>query len=117
MTMLTREAQAYPPVRSYLMSIPGPERLRVLGLGEGRWQAFRSVAAMVAVITAVLAGSAIGLLAAVASEHSLAAALVAGGVVGSAALAAMMRSQQSAWERATSTPVSFDADDTGPVRR
>ena len=72
---------------------------------------------MVAVITAVLAGSAIGLLAAVASEHSLAAALVSGGVVAPAALAAMMRSQQSAWERATSTPVSFDADDTGPVRR
>lgn len=96
------------------MSVPGPERLRVLGLGEGRLQAFRSVAAMVAVITAVLAGSAIGLLAAV-SEHSLAAALVAGGVVALAALAAMLRRQQSAWERATSAPVSFDADDTGPV--
>ena len=80
-----------PELTSYLMSVPGPERLRVLGLGEGRWQAFRSVAAMVAVITAVLAGSAIGLLAAVASEHSLAAALVAGGVVALAALAAMMR--------------------------
>jgi hypothetical protein len=106
-----------PELTSYLMSVPGPERLRVLGLGEGRWQAFRSVAAMVAVITAVLAGSAIGLLAAVASEHSLAAALVAGGVVALAALAAMMRIQQSAWERATSAPVSFDTDDTGPVQR
>src|SRR5919201_1422602 len=51
-----------PELAPYLMSVPGPERLRVLGLGEGRWQAFRSVAAMVAVITAVLAGSAIGLL-------------------------------------------------------
>jgi hypothetical protein len=97
-----------PELSSYLMSVPGPERLRVLGLGEGRWQAFRSVAAMVAVITAVLAGSAIGLLAAVASDHSLAAALVPGGVVALAALAAMMRLQQSAWERATSAPVSFD---------
>jgi ABC-type uncharacterized transport system permease subunit len=72
---------------------------------------------MVAVITAVLAGAAIGLLAAVASEHSLAAALVAGGLVALAALAAMMRRQQSAWERATSAPVSFDTDDTGPVQR
>jgi hypothetical protein len=106
-----------PELTSYLMSVPGPERLRVLGLGEGRWQAFRSVAAMVAVITAVLAGSAIGLLAAVASEHSLAAALVAGGVVALGALAAMMRIQQSAWKRATSAPVSFDADDTGSVQR
>ena len=101
-----------PELAPYLMSVPGPERLRVLGLGEGRWQAFRSVAAMVAVITAVLAGSAIALLAVVVSEHSLAAALVAGGVVALAALAAMMRRQQSAWEQATSAPVSFDADHT-----
>jgi ABC-type uncharacterized transport system permease subunit len=72
---------------------------------------------MVAVITAVVAGSAIGLLAAVASEHSLAAALVAGGVVAIAALAAMMRLQESAWERATSAPVSFYSNDTAPVQR
>jgi hypothetical protein len=98
-----------PELTSYLMSVPGPERLRVPEWPEGRWQAFRSVAAMVAVITAVLAGSAIGLVAAVASEHSLAAALVAGGVVALAALAAMMRRQQSAWERATAAPVSFDS--------
>ena len=91
------------------MSVPAPERPRVLGLGEGRWQALRSVAAMVAVITAVLAGSAIGLLAVVVPEHSLAAALVAGGVAALAAVSAMMRRQQSAWEQATSAPVSFDA--------
>lgn len=105
-----------PELASYLMSVPRPERLRVLGLGAGRWQAFRSVAAMVAVITAVLAGSAIGLLAAVASGHSLVAALVAGGLVALAALAAMMRRQQSAWDRAASAPVSFDSDDVGPVQ-
>jgi hypothetical protein len=108
-----------PELTPYLMSVPRPEPLRVLGLPAGRWQAlqaFRTVAAMVAVITAVLAGSAIGLLTAVASEHSLAAALAAGGVVALAALAAMMRIQQSAWERATSAPVSLDADDTGPVQ-
>lgn len=106
-----------PELAPYLMSVPGRQRLRVLGLGEGRWQAFRSVAAMIAVITAVLAGSAIGLLAAVASEHSLAAALVAGGIVGLAALTAMMRRQQSAWERATSAPVSFEEDDMSPGQR
>ena len=61
---------------------------------------------MVAVITAVLAGSGTGLLAAVASDHSLTAALVAGGVVAVAALAAMMRYQQSAWERAAAVPLS-----------
>ena len=72
---------------------------------------------MVAVITAVLAGSAIGLLTAVASEQSLAAALVPGGMVALAVLAVMMRLQQSAWEQAASAPVSFGADDTGSVRR
>ena len=106
-----------PELTSYLMSVPGPEPMRVLGLSAGRWQAFRTVAAMVAVITAVLAGSAIGLLTAVAWEHSLAAALIAGGVVAIAALAAMMRLQQSAWEQAASAPVGFDADDTEPVQR
>lgn len=105
-----------PELTSYLMSVPGPDPMRVLGLSAGRWQAFRTVAAMVAVITAVLAGSAIGLLTAVAAEHSLAAALVAGGVVALAALAAMLRLQQSSWERATSAPVGFDTDDTGPVQ-
>jgi ABC-type uncharacterized transport system permease subunit len=66
---------------------------------------------MVAVITAVLAGSAIGLLVAVVTEHSVASALVAGGVVALAALGATMRRQQAAWEHATSTPVSFEEDD------
>jgi hypothetical protein len=103
---------------SYLETVPGPEPLRVLGLSAGRhWQAFRTVAAMVAVIRAVLAGSAIGLLTAVGSGHSLAAAPVAGGLVALAALAVMMRLQQSAWEQAASAPVRFGADDTGSVRR
>ena len=106
-----------PELTPYLMSVPEPDRLNVLGLWAGRWQQFRTVAAMVAVITAVLAGSAIGLLVAVTSGHSLAAALLAGGVVALAALAAMMRLQLSAWERATSEPVTGDTDDTGPGRR
>jgi hypothetical protein len=59
-------------------------------------------------ITAVLAGSGTGLLAAVASGHSLTAALVAGGVVAVAALTAVMRYQSSAWERAASAPLSVD---------
>jgi hypothetical protein len=95
-----------PELAPYMMGLPGPEPLRVLGLWAGRWQALRTVAAMVAVITAVLAGSAIGLLAGVASAHSLAAALVAGSVVALAALAAMLRLQESAWERAVDRQTS-----------
>jgi hypothetical protein len=54
---------------------------------------------MVAVITAVLADSAGGLLAAAASGHSLIAALVAGVVVAAAALTGLMRYQNAAWIR------------------
>lgn len=106
-----------PELTPYLMSVPRPERLRMLGLWAGHWQGFRTVAGMVAVITAVLAGSTIGLLAAVASDHSLAAALVPGGLVAAAALTALMRYQRSALDRAASAPLSFDADDTGPAQR
>jgi hypothetical protein len=101
-----------PELAPCLMSVPASERLRVLGLWEGRGQAFRSIAGMVAVITAVLAGSAVGLLAVVVSEQSLAAGLAGGGVAAAAALAALIRVQLSAWERAGSAPVSFGADDT-----
>jgi ABC-type thiamin/hydroxymethylpyrimidine transport system permease subunit len=61
---------------------------------------------MVAVITSVLAGSTAGLLAAVSSNQSLLIGLVAGGIVGAAALVAMMRYQRSAWQEAAATPFS-----------
>ena len=98
-----------PELTPYLMSVPEPDRLNVLGLWAGRRQEFRTVAGMVAVITTVLAGSGTGLLAAVASDHSLTAALVAGGIVAVAALAAMTRYQRSVWNRAASAPLSVDA--------
>ena len=88
------------------MSVPEPQRLNVLGLWAGRRQYFRTVAGMVAVITAVLAGSGTGLLAAITSDHSLTAALIAGGAAAVAALSAMVRHQQSGWERAAAVPLS-----------
>ena len=99
-----------PELSPYLLSVPPDERLHVQGLWGGRWQRFRTVAGMVAVITAVLAGSAVGLFAAVASDHSLAAALAAGGVVALAALGALTRYRASAWERAASAPLFVDQD-------
>ena len=95
-----------PELTPFLLSVPHEERLHVQGLWGGRWQKFRTVAGMVAVVTAVLAGSAIGLLAAVVSGHSLAAALAAGGVVAVAVLGALMRSQRFAWERAATAPLT-----------
>jgi hypothetical protein len=90
-----------PELVGYLLSVPPAQRLRMQGLRGGRWQEFLTVAGMVAVVTAVLAGSAAGLLAAVVarSGHSLVAALVAGAVVAGAVLVGLMRYQRSAWER------------------
>jgi hypothetical protein len=85
-----------------------PHGLRVQGLWGGAWQGYRTVAGMVAVITAVLAGSAVGLLTAIVSGHSLAAALAAGGAAAVAALAALMRYQASAWKRSASMPTLSD---------
>jgi hypothetical protein len=80
------------------------DRLQVQGLWGGRWQGLRTVAGMVAFITAVLAGSAVGLLVAIVSAHSLAAALAAGGTAAVATLAALMRYQGSAWKRSALIP-------------
>jgi hypothetical protein len=45
-----------PELLPYMLSVPPTERLPVLGLPRSRWQGWRSVAGMVAVITAALAG-------------------------------------------------------------
>jgi hypothetical protein len=66
---------------------------------------------MVAVITAALAGSAAGLLAAVISNHSLAAALVAGAAVAIAIVWALMRRQTAVWTQASTAQLfSVDAE-------
>jgi hypothetical protein len=97
-----------PQLAGYLLN--PAERLPTTGLGIGLWQQFVTVAGVVAVITAVLAGSAGGLLAAVASGHSLVAALAAGVVVAAAVLAALMRYQNSAWIAGSSVSLSPGAE-------
>jgi hypothetical protein len=94
--------------------LPSPaERLPAPGLGIRLWQQFVTVAGMVAVITAVLSGSAGGLLAAIVSGHSLTAALVAGVVTAATALTGLMRYQNSAWKRA-STASLLPGAEAGP---
>jgi hypothetical protein len=88
-----------PEVTPYLASVSPGERLTIEGLSGGASQRFRTVAGMVGVITAVLAGSTAGLAAAVASS-SLAAALASGVVVAMVVLATLMRYQGSTWDRA-----------------
>jgi hypothetical protein len=100
-----------PELAGYL---PNPaEPLPTPGLGIRLWQQFVTIAGMVAVITAVLAGAASGLLAAVVSGHSLVAALAAGVVIAAAALTGLMRYQNSAWIRGTTASL-FPGAEAGP---
>lgn len=96
-----------PELAGYLVN--PAEQLPTPGLGIRLWQQFVTVAGMVAVITAVLAGSAGGLLAGVASGHSLVAALIVGVIVAAAALTALMRYQNSTWIRGSTVSLFPDA--------
>jgi hypothetical protein len=98
-----------PELREYLVSVP-PTVFTPGSLLAGRRQVFRSVAGMVGVITAVLAGATAALIAIIASSHSLAAALVSGIVVGLATIIVLMRFQESAFLRAVATPLLADHD-------
>jgi hypothetical protein len=101
-----------PELAPYLLSVPPSERLRVQGLGGGRFQLFRSVAGMVGVVTAVLAGSAAGLAAILISGHSLAATLITGTAVTATAGFVLTRGHESIWRRDSATPLTEDGDET-----
>src|SRR5215469_15010057 len=83
-----------PEITGYLISVPPPQRLSIQGLDTGSWRGSRTI---VGVVTAVLAGSAAGLIAAVAADHSAMVGFATGGVVAVATAVALMRWQHSAW--------------------
>lgn len=89
--------EAAPELTAYLATAPPQRRLVLQGLHGGYGQVFRTVAGMIGVVTAVLTGSAAGLLAVLASGHSAVAGFAAGGAVGMAVLAALMSFQYRAW--------------------
>jgi hypothetical protein len=89
-----------PGLARYLFSVPPEGRLQMQALHLGRWEDLLTVAGMVAVITSVLVGSAVALLAAAVSHHSLAYALVLGLPAGVVSLALLQRAQHRAWARA-----------------
>jgi hypothetical protein len=93
-----------PEITGYLVSVPPPQRLSIQGLDTGPWQGFRTIAGMVGVVTAVLAGSAAGLIAVVAAGHSAMAGFVTGGVVAVAAAGTLMHVQNSAWRQIRQHP-------------
>ena len=75
-----------------------------------RWQGYRTVAGMAAVITAVLAGSTAALAAILIFDHSLAAAVISGTLVALPTMIAMIRYQDSAWEHAATQPLRAGED-------
>jgi hypothetical protein len=104
-----------PEVRAYVVQAPIDERFLVHGLLGGRWQGFRTVAGMVAVLSAGMAGSASGLLVALAFGHSLVATLAVGGLVFAAIAWVLMSYQRGAWERAST--ISLDMENPEANRR
>jgi hypothetical protein len=98
-----------PELLPYLLSVSPDERLHMQGLFGGRGQRWRTIAGMVAVITAALWASAIGLVGALVSSHSLAVALIAGGIAFAVIIAGLSRVQGAAWRHASSTHLSVDS--------
>jgi len=94
-----------PEIVPYLLTVPPAERLHVQRVPGDRWQGYRTVAGMVAVITAVLAGSTAALAAILIFDHSLAAAVIAGTAVALPVVIAMIRHQDSTWHRAAAEPL------------
>jgi hypothetical protein len=94
-----------PEIAPYLLRVPPAERLLMQRVPGDRWQGYRTVAGMVAVITAVLAGSTAALAAILIFDHSLAAAAISGTLVALPTMIAMTRYQDSAWERAATEPL------------
>jgi hypothetical protein len=99
-----------PEIAQYLLSDPPAERLLMQRVPGDRWQGYRTVAGLVAVITAVLAGSTAALAAILISDHSLAAAVISGTLVALPAMIAMIRHQDSTWERAAAEPLTPGED-------
>lgn len=99
-----------PELGQYLVTVPPSSVLQTGSLLAGRRQVFRTVAGMVGVITAVLTGATAGLVAIVASNHSLVAALTSGIVVALAAIVVLMRAQVSAFKRAGTIPLLAESD-------
>jgi hypothetical protein len=98
-----------PEVAPYLLSAPPPAERLLMQPGPGLLrQGFRTVAGMVAVITAVLAGSTAALAAILIFDHSLAAAVISGTLIAVPAMLTMIRHQDSEWERAAAEPLIPD---------
>jgi len=97
-----------PELTQYLDSVQLESQLFVQGLPRGEYlQTFRSVAGMVGVVTAVLAGSATGL-GVLAAWDAPGVALASGCLLGIVAVGVLTGYFRRAWARAASVPNSAD---------
>ena len=94
-----------PDIAPYLLRVAPAERLLMQRVPGDRWQGYRTVAGMVAVITAVLAGSTAALAAILIFDHSLVAAVISGVLVALPTFIGMIRHQDSTWEHAAAEPL------------
>ena len=99
-----------PAIAPYLLSVPPAERLHLQRVPGDRWQGYLTVAGMVAVITAVLAGSTAVLASILIFDHSPAAAVISGTLVALPTVILMIRHQDSAWTRAVAEPLRPNED-------
>lgn len=100
-----------PELAPYMLDVPSAERLSVQGLlAARRGQRLRTIAGMVAVVTAVLAGGVAGVIGAAASDGRAAAALPAGVVVAAAVLVVLERFQRTSVQRELGAQPSADGE-------
>jgi hypothetical protein len=99
-----------PELAPYLMSVPPDLRLRAQGLNGGRWQRLRTIAGMIAVLTAILASSSAAIVGVLIFHHRLAPAIALAAGVAVASLTTLLRYEARAWRRARSQPLSADDD-------
>ncbi|HZC31178.1 MAG TPA: hypothetical protein VE261_06630 [Gaiellaceae bacterium] len=107
-----------PELGAYLVRVTPLGQLRAQGLVAGfRRQGLLTVAGMIGVITAVLAGATAAMIAILAFDHSLAAALTAGAAVGIIVAIGLLRLQLSAVRRTIDVPLVTEQSEALPVRR
>lgn len=92
--------EAAPELSRYLASVSSSRRLAVHGSRGPRWRVFRTAAAMIGLVTAVIAGSAAAMLDAVVFGRSLIHGFITFGLASVAVLAALAWFQHRAWRPA-----------------
>jgi hypothetical protein len=102
-----------PEIAPYLVRVPPAELLLMQRVPGDRRQGFRTVAGMVAVITAVLAGSTAAVAAILVFDHSVAAAAFCGAAVALPAAIVMIRHQDATWERSATGSLGPAEDSPG----